>query len=100
MSHMYLVHAFPLYFPNIHSVLSCHLCLGFLSGLLTSGFRTKILYVSLISPMRATCPAHLICLYYVTQVLFGLAYIYEAPHYTVFNTQTLLHISPHISIMR
>ena len=41
-------------------ILSTHLHLGLPSGLLPSGFPTKILHTLLSSPIRATCPAHLI----------------------------------------
>jgi len=55
--------------PHFHTILlryiailSSHLRLGSLSCLLPQGFQTKIMYPFLISPIRATCPAHLILL--------------------------------------
>ena len=47
---------------------------GFSKWLLSSGFSTKTLYTPLLSPIRATCPAHLILLYLVTRTIFGEAY--------------------------
>jgi hypothetical protein len=52
------------------SILYFHLRLGLLSNLLPSGFPTKILYESLLSPVYATCPAHLI-LYLIIRIKFG-----------------------------
>ena len=69
-----LSHINPVNTPTFHS-LKIHLNIIFLSlslpsGFFPSGFPTKTLYTPLLSPLRSTCPAHLILLYLNTRTIF------------------------------
>jgi hypothetical protein len=48
--------------------------LGIPSGLFPSGFPTKTLYEFLISPTRATCPAHFIIYHLIILIILGAVY--------------------------
>jgi hypothetical protein len=70
LSHINPGHAIPYHFFKIHLILSSHQRLGLPSGLIPSGLPTKTLYAPLPSPIRATCPAHLILLDLITRIIF------------------------------
>ena len=52
-------------------ILSSHPRLGLPSGLFPSDFLTKTLYTVLLSPIRTTCPSHLILLDFIPRTIFG-----------------------------
>jgi len=69
----------PVQIPNPTSwrsilLLSNHLRLGLPSGLLHSSFPSKTLYNPLTPPIRATCPAHLTVLGFITRTILGEEY--------------------------
>jgi len=55
-------------------MLSTHLLLGIPSGLFPYGFPTNTLYTPLSSPIRVTCPAHIILLDFITRTIMGKEY--------------------------
>ena len=64
----------PVHIPHPTLILSTHLRLGLPSVLFPSGFPTKTLYTPLSSPIRATYPAHLILLHFITRTILGEEY--------------------------
>ena len=62
----------PSHFLKIHlNIISSHLCLGLPNGLFPSGFPTRTLCTPLPFTICASCPAHLILLYFTTRKILG-----------------------------
>ena len=64
-------------------ILSTHVRLGLPSVLFPSGFPSKTLYTPLSSPIRATCPAHLILLDFITAQYWMRCKNHLAPRYAI-----------------
>ena len=73
-SHLDPVHSPTFHFLKIHLNIIPHLRLGLPSFLFPSFSPTKSLYTPLLSPIRATCPANLILLDFITRKILDEGY--------------------------
>ena len=86
------VHAHPFYFIKVPLNILLPSTPGSSKRYLSPCFPTKTLCAPLLSPIRATCPAHFILLDLITQYWVS-STDHEAPHYVVFSTSALLRPS-------
>jgi hypothetical protein len=71
LSHLDPVYTLTTHFLKIRLHIIPHLSLGLASGLFPSGFPTKTLYTPFFYPIRATRPAHIILLDFISRKILG-----------------------------
>jgi hypothetical protein len=86
LSHKNSVHTLTSLICILTAPLYLHL-LALRRGVFSSGLPTKIVYSFMSSPMRTTCPAHLIFPYLIVLMIFYTKSTnYGAPHYAVLSS--------------
>ena len=93
LSWAWLIH--PTYWRSILILLS-HPRLGIQIDLFPSGFPSKTIYAPLLSPIRATCPANIVLLDLISQIIFGENSDRKAPRYVVSCPVTSSVLRPNI----
>jgi hypothetical protein len=79
-------------------ILFTHLRLTLPSSLFPSGYPVKSIYASLLSPIHATCPAHLKPPDCITRIILGKCRYHADAHYEVHSPVTLSFLDPIILI--